>query len=75
MSEDGEVETWRTSVLIMCFMFVQYHPADRVKRQAPRKADIRRREPRMGRGGQQRSLGGEDTDDEAKFCRQEGLKW
>ncbi|MED6201012.1 hypothetical protein PIB30_090827 [Stylosanthes scabra] len=33
VSEEGEVETWRASVSIVCFMFVQYHPADRVKRQ------------------------------------------
>ncbi|MED6151556.1 hypothetical protein PIB30_083634, partial [Stylosanthes scabra] len=33
MSEDGEVETWCVCVLITCFMLVQYHPADCVKRQ------------------------------------------
>ncbi|MED6138802.1 hypothetical protein PIB30_077928 [Stylosanthes scabra] len=33
VSEEGEVEIWRASVSIVCFMFVQYHPADRVKRQ------------------------------------------
>ncbi|MED6200018.1 hypothetical protein PIB30_081244 [Stylosanthes scabra] len=157
ISDEGELQTWRASVSIVCFMFVQYHPANRVKRQfgfeqpipvdppldgaedgrssdqgcytldttiptreyaewwgrvckarylslddmlhdprvaqlpadaplqatqprdsivlptdapSPRRstrqqqADIRRREPRMGQGGQQRPLGGEDTDEE-----------
>ncbi|MED6174851.1 hypothetical protein PIB30_072922 [Stylosanthes scabra] len=32
MSEEDEVLTWRASVSIVCFIFVQYHPAVLVKR-------------------------------------------
>ncbi|MED6114890.1 hypothetical protein PIB30_084936 [Stylosanthes scabra] len=33
VTEDGETETWRATVPIVLFMFVNYHHVDRVKRQ------------------------------------------